>query len=60
VLIWTEADTLTPGAHSLAPYARTGVPRAQVPWSAGVTYRLETDLSLEEAIRVAESLEPIR
>jgi hypothetical protein len=28
--------------------------------SAGVTYRLETQLSLEEAIRVAESLEPVR
>lgn len=26
--------------------------------SEGVTYRLETDLSLEEAVRVAESLEP--
>lgn len=25
----------------------------------GITYRLETDLSLEEAIRIAESLEPI-
>jgi hypothetical protein len=30
-------------------------------WTEGsVTYRLETDLSLEEAIRIAESLEPIR
>ncbi|RPJ25830.1 MAG: hypothetical protein EHM33_13395 [Chloroflexi bacterium] len=30
-------------------------------WAEGeVTYRLETDLSLEEAIKVAESLEPIR
>jgi len=30
-------------------------------WAEGtVTYRLETDLSLEEAIRIAESLEPIR
>jgi hypothetical protein len=28
--------------------------------SAGVTYRLETDLSREEAVRMAESLEPIR
>jgi hypothetical protein len=28
--------------------------------SAGVTYRLEIDLSLEEAIKIAESLEPIR
>ena len=29
-------------------------------WTEGeITYRLETDLSLEEAIRVAESLEPI-
>jgi hypothetical protein len=28
--------------------------------SAGVTYRLETELELEEAIRVAESLEPVR
>jgi len=28
--------------------------------SAGVTYRLETDLSLEEAVQVAVSLEPIR
>ena len=27
---------------------------------AEITYRIETDLSLEEAIRVAESLEPIR
>jgi len=25
-----------------------------------VTYRLETDLSLEEAVKIAESLEPIR
>jgi hypothetical protein len=25
----------------------------------GITYRLETDLSLEEAIRIAESLEPL-
>jgi hypothetical protein len=24
-----------------------------------VTYRLETDLSLEEAVKIAESLEPI-
>jgi len=38
VLIWTEGETLAPGA------------------SAGVTYRLETKLSLEEAIKVAESL----
>jgi hypothetical protein len=30
-------------------------------WDDGImTYRLETDLSLEEAIKVAESLEPIR
>lgn len=30
-------------------------------WAEGrVTYRLETDLSLEEAIRIAESLEPVR
>lgn len=30
-------------------------------WTEGdVTYRLETDLSLEEAIRIAESLEPLR
>jgi hypothetical protein len=30
-------------------------------WAEGdVTYRLETDLSLEEAIKVAQSLEPIR
>ena len=30
-------------------------------WSDGeVTYRLETELDLEEAIRVAESLEPVR
>jgi hypothetical protein len=30
-------------------------------WDDGVmTYRLETDLSLEEAIKVAESLEPVR
>jgi hypothetical protein len=30
-------------------------------WAEGtVTYRLETDLSLEEALKVAESLEPIR
>jgi len=28
--------TLAPGAHSLAPPARAGVPRAQVPGSAGV------------------------
>ena len=29
-------------------------------WTEGdVTYRLETDLSLEEAVRVAESLEPV-
>jgi hypothetical protein len=27
--------------------------------SGGVTYRLETDVSLEEAVRIAESLEPI-
>ncbi len=26
----------------------------------GLTYRLETDLSLEEAVRIAESLKPIR
>jgi len=30
-------------------------------WAEGeITYRLETDLSLEEAVKVAESLEPIR
>jgi len=30
-------------------------------WADGdVTYRLETDLSLEEAVKIAESLEPIR
>jgi hypothetical protein len=30
-------------------------------WADGeITYRLETDLSLEEAIKIAESLEPIR
>lgn len=30
-------------------------------WDAeGVTYRLETDLTMEEAIKIAESLEPIR
>jgi hypothetical protein len=30
-------------------------------WEDGVvTYRLETDLTLEEAIKIAESLEPIR
>ena len=30
-------------------------------WTANdITYRLETDMSLEEAIKVAESLEPIR
>jgi len=29
-------------------------------WTMGdVTYRLETELSLEEAIKIAESLEPI-
>jgi putative ABC transport system ATP-binding protein len=28
-------STLAPGAHPLAPYARTGVPRTQVPGSAG-------------------------
>jgi hypothetical protein len=27
--------------------------------NADVTYRLETDLSMEEAIKIAESLEPI-
>jgi hypothetical protein len=42
VLIWTDGETLAPGA------------------SAGVTYRLETQLDLEEAIQIAESLEPIR
>ena len=42
VLIWTDGETLAPGA------------------SAGVTYRLETELELEEAIKVAESLEPVR
>jgi hypothetical protein len=42
VLIWTDGETLAPGA------------------SAGVTYRLETKLSLEDAIKVAESVEPIR
>jgi hypothetical protein len=30
-------------------------------WTEGeVTYRLETKLTLDEAIKVAESLEPIR
>ena len=30
-------------------------------WADGeITYRLETDLSLEEAIKIAESLEPVR
>ena len=30
-------------------------------WSDGdVTYRLETDMDLEEALKIAESLEPIR
>src|SRR5215213_664091 len=30
-------------------------------WTEGeITYRLETDLSLEEALKIAESLEPIR
>jgi hypothetical protein len=30
-------------------------------WAEGdVTYRLETSLSMEEAVRVAESLEPVR
>jgi hypothetical protein len=30
-------------------------------WTDGIiTYRLETELELEEAIRVAESLEPVR
>jgi hypothetical protein len=30
-------------------------------WTDGrITYRLETDLELEEAVRIAESLEPIR
>ena len=30
-------------------------------WEEGnLTYRLETELGLEEAIRIAESLEPIR
>jgi hypothetical protein len=30
-------------------------------WADGdITYRLETDLGLEEAITIAESLEPIR
>lgn len=28
--------------------------------SAGITYRLETELDLEEAIKIAESLEPLR
>jgi len=29
-------------------------------WENGeVTYRLETDLSMEEAVKIAESLEPI-
>ena len=29
-------------------------------WADGeITYRLETDLSLEEAVKIAESLEPI-
>jgi hypothetical protein len=51
VLIWADNKTLAPGAH---------LPRTQVPGSAGVTYRLETNLSLEEAIKIAESLEPIR
>jgi hypothetical protein len=32
--------TLAPGAHPLAPYARTGVPRTQVPGSAGVVVGL--------------------
>jgi hypothetical protein len=30
-------------------------------WSNGdITYRLETDLSMEETLKIAESLEPIR
>ena len=51
VLIWTDGETLAPGAH---------LPRTQVPGSAGITYRLETALDLEEALKVAESLEPVR
>jgi hypothetical protein len=42
VLIWTDEDSLAPGAR------------------AGVTYRLETEMDLEEAIKVAESLKPLR
>jgi len=51
VLIWAEGKTLAPGAH---------LPRTQVPGSAGVTYRLESDFSLEEAVKIAESLKPIQ
>jgi hypothetical protein len=30
-------------------------------WTDGnLTYRLETDLSLEEALKVAESLQPVK
>ena len=51
VLIWAEGKTLAPGANP---------PLTQVPGSAGVTYRLESDFSLEEAIKIAESLQPLK
>lgn len=50
VLIWTDETPLTPGAQ---------LPQTQAPESTGITYRLETNLELEQAIKVAESLASI-
>jgi hypothetical protein len=36
---------LAPGAHSLAPPARAGVPRAQVPWSVASPFALSGALA---------------
>ena len=60
--VWTTfmanapSSTLAPGAHSLAPPARAGVPRVQVPGSAGVSNLQSLNFNYRLSIPFAEPL----
>jgi putative molybdopterin biosynthesis protein len=58
-LINHQSETLAPGAHPLAPYARTGVPRTQVPGSAGVVNRQSNEEIASGGKRPRNDMVPI-
>lgn len=58
--VWAEGPYMLQITNSNYELMRLVTGRVLI-WTQGeITYRLETDLTLEEAIKVAESLEPIR